>query len=232
MGISNYLETNVTEVTVLNTAGVKIDMTNLTDPIQTKEPYKKQYSYSNDDLQCKQWSKVLNRLTSSGCEALVVNSTLLMCQTCDSTTLTTTNVSHCYCDSLEYLAAHYNKPSEVVTDSDIKMVYPDYYALEYITDSFGFALVICVIITYIPGLFVVLFLDQFPRRKILIKIYEKIKRREVIEGYTEEDDTLSSECDSSTELDDPSTAMISKYLVSGTLFTPLFSGGRTKEKKE
>ena len=47
---TNYLETNVTEIAFLNTAGTKIDMSGLADEIETKEPYKKMYTYQDSDL--------------------------------------------------------------------------------------------------------------------------------------------------------------------------------------
>ena len=47
---TNYLETNVTEVIFLNTAGEKIPIENLTDNIQSKEPYAKTNTYSDSNL--------------------------------------------------------------------------------------------------------------------------------------------------------------------------------------
>jgi hypothetical protein len=41
----------------------------------------------------------------------------------------------------------------------------------------------------------VLFLDQFSRRKMLVKIYEMVIKRELREGYTEEDESPESDDD-------------------------------------
>jgi hypothetical protein len=77
------------------------------------------------------------------------------------------------------------------------MIYPDYYSLEYWQDSMGWNLTMCALVTYLVGLVLILFCDQFPRRRMLVRIYAKISKREVIEGYTEEDDSISS-CESGT----------------------------------
>jgi hypothetical protein len=63
---SNYIDTNVTEVTVLNTAGAKIDMTNLADKIMTIEPYSKKRSYDESDLYCMQFDTSSGNFTSTG----------------------------------------------------------------------------------------------------------------------------------------------------------------------
>lgn len=189
---SNYLETNVTEVTVLNTAGSKIAMTNLADKIKHKEPYAKKYSYDASTLYCMHYDSSTGNFTTSGCDTLVVNETTLLCQTCDATTTTITNTSHCYCNSLEYVVSKYIPPTEETAESDLEMVYPDYFALQYWRDSMGWNLAYMALITYSIGLVLIIFCDQFPRRRMLVKIYETIKRREIIEGYTEEDDTISS----------------------------------------
>lgn len=49
--LSSYLETNVTEIGILNTAGDEIVMNNLTTSIESKEPYSKKYSYDSSLLQ-------------------------------------------------------------------------------------------------------------------------------------------------------------------------------------
>lgn len=64
--LSNYLETNVTEVGILNTAGDEIVMKNLATPIEAKEPYSKKYSYNSDLLTCKAWDTTLNTMSSEG----------------------------------------------------------------------------------------------------------------------------------------------------------------------
>jgi hypothetical protein len=78
---SNYLETNVTEVGILNTAGVEIQISNLADDVEYKEPFTKFGPYNSSLLNCKSWDKVLNKFTSSGCQAFEANYTELMCQT-------------------------------------------------------------------------------------------------------------------------------------------------------
>lgn len=126
-----------------------------------------------------------------------------MCQTCDANTTTSTNVSFCSCNRLEYVAAHYDTPTNKTKNSELTMIYPDYYALAYWRESFGFYLILWAGITYGVGLALIIFCDQFPRRRMLIKIYDTIKRREVFEGYTEEDDTISSE-ETNSDIDDNS----------------------------
>jgi len=91
---TNYFETNVTEVAFLNTAGVNIEMNNLTDEIQTKEPHKKMRSYNETSLKCKSWDNSLRIFKSDGCQAFVANETQLMCQTCDPSSITTTTAYH------------------------------------------------------------------------------------------------------------------------------------------
>jgi hypothetical protein len=98
---------------------------------------------------------------------------------------------------LEYVVAKYIPPTEATADSDLVMIYPDYYSLEYWQDSMGWNITMSAVVTYLIGLVLILFCDQFPRRRMLVRIYEKIKKREVIEGYTEEDDSISS-CESGT----------------------------------
>lgn len=207
---TNYLETNVTEVIFLNTAGEKIPIENLTDNIQSKEPYAKTNTYSDSNLYWKSWDSLIERFTASGCKSFVANNTELLCQTWDSSSLTTTNTSHWYCDSTNLVVASYDPPSSKTKDSDLEMVYPDYYALEFWQESMGFYLAVMAFFSYITGLWIVLFFDQFPRRKMLIKIYETVKRREVFEGYTEENDTISSGDDDNTSDNEEDSLVIGK----------------------
>jgi len=94
--------------------------------------------------------------------------------------------------------ASYDPPTSKTAQSDLKMVYPDYYALEFWMESMGFYVSIMAVVMYLLCLPVVLFFDSFARRKMLIKIYDRIKKREVFEGYKEEDDSISSGDDDNT----------------------------------
>jgi len=78
---TNYLETNVTQLSFLNTASDIIQIQNLSENVQHKEPYKKVQSYLESNLKCKAWDKAQNKFTSDGCESFVANDTQLLCQT-------------------------------------------------------------------------------------------------------------------------------------------------------
>ena len=98
------------------------------------------------------------------------------------------------------VVAQYIPPVNKTDESTLPVKYPDFFAMKYWLDSFGFYLTITAV--WVVGSFgiAIIFLDQFPRRKVLIKIYEKIKRREIEEGYLEEEDSSSdSDSDSSNE---------------------------------
>lgn len=78
---TSYLETNVTEITFTDTSSTPIPIQNLTDNMQTKEPYTKMSSYSDSNLKCKSWKVTENKFTSEGCDSFAANSTELMCLT-------------------------------------------------------------------------------------------------------------------------------------------------------
>ena len=197
---SNYLEANMTEVSVLNTAGVKIVMNNLTDSVRSRAPWVKSNAYNQDNLKCKLWNSSSSSFSSSSCSTFEITIATLSCSTCDANSYTTTTVYQCNCSSLELEASHYDDTESDVDKGDMKILYPIYYALDYWQDSFGFVLTIVAVITYLIALIFVLFFDQFPRRRMLIKIYEKIRRREIDEGYDYEE-SFSDASDSSSDND-------------------------------
>lgn len=118
--------------------------------------------------------------------------------------MTTTIVSECNCTSLELCAAHYDDTQEDVDESELKVIYPIYYALDYWQTSFGFYLTITAGVIYTLCLGIVLFCDQFAKRRVLIKIYEKIRKRELEEGWKDEDSgsDASDESEKSGDSDD------------------------------
>jgi hypothetical protein len=184
---SNYLETNMTEVTVLNTAGVKINITNLADPIRTRAPWTKKNVYQYSLLKCKMWDSTTSGFSSSEWNSFSNTVTQLSCSSCNVGSLTTTTVSVCNCTSFGLQGAHYDDTESDVDENDLTIVYPNYSALEYWQESFGFYLTFVTLILYLISLIITVFLDQFARRKVLIKIYEKIRKREVDEEYSDED---------------------------------------------
>ena len=197
---SNYLETNMTEVAVLNTAGTKIVMNNLTDSVRTRAPWSKVNVYDQDILKCKLWDSSISNFSSSSCSSFESTTATLSCSTCDANSYTTTTVYQCNFTTLDLEASHYDDTESDVAEEDLKILYPIYYALDYWQDSFGFVLTITAAITYLLALIFVLFCDQFPRRRMLIKIYEKIRKREIEEGYDDEE-SCSDASDSSSDED-------------------------------
>lgn len=78
---SSYLETNITEVAVLNTAGIKINITNLSDPIVTRAPWTQKGPYDVSLIKCKQWDLLTSNFTDANCDDFTSKSAVLSCST-------------------------------------------------------------------------------------------------------------------------------------------------------
>ena len=193
---SNYLETNATEVKFFDTAGTDLGISGLSDPIVSKEPFSWKNVYDNSTLKWKAWNSTLMKFDGTYWSNFTQQETVLLCQTWDDSTRTTTNSSICSCNEPQLVVAQYSAPTNGTDESTLTVKYPDYFAMKYWQESFGFYLTITAV--WVVGTIgiAVIFCDQFPRRKVLIKIYEKIKRREVEEGYLDEDSGSSSGSDS------------------------------------
>jgi len=76
---STYLDTNVTEVGVLNTAGIEVEISNLADNLHSKDYFYRMYTYSGDLLHAKIWDNAQNKLTKDGCSSSVYEVTTQIC---------------------------------------------------------------------------------------------------------------------------------------------------------
>ena len=116
---SNYIETNVTDVSFLTTAGVKIQISNLSNAIVSKEPFSWKNVYDNTTIKWKAWNDTLQMFDGTYCSNFTQNETVLLWQTWDDSTRTTTNTSYCSWSQTQMVVAQYIPPVNKTDESTL-----------------------------------------------------------------------------------------------------------------
>lgn len=172
---SYLMEMNITEFTLLNTAGDPIVMDNLTTPITVKDVYHQTTTYPEELIMCKIWNDATQSFDETNGGAVRVVEDVLPCSTCNANSIITTNITYCRFNHMSRFAVTYD-PMGVSEGEDPGVgIYTNSFSLKYWSDSFGFNCVLASVTIFGMLIIATSVIDIRPRQYMLLKMEHKIQ---------------------------------------------------------
>ena len=102
------LETNVSTLTVRNTAGQELSISGLTNPVETRIPYRPTGAFDDSLLRCTFWDDPQHEFSDASCGLNFMNAQL-PCLNCDPYSIVTAPIALCRCNHLSIFVVSYLK---------------------------------------------------------------------------------------------------------------------------
>lgn len=183
---SNLLETNITDITFLNTKGEEITLANLVTPLVVAAPFKKSTSHPVEFLKCKIWNPATSMFDDSN-NTFQSFDAVLPCGICSVTSLTTTEVSYCRYSHLSKYGSSYDRMGVSNGQDPGVGIYTNYYALKSWRTSFGFNLIVAIVFCFFFCWILSFIVDWKTRKTMFRKMQIKIQNWQNQQAFDGED---------------------------------------------